>query len=81
MNWRPGDVLIVRPKNSDEQINELFHIFQEHGFNFGPDTLVQLSEIDMGKNNKIYTNKQTNKEKPFRFSMSKHLFLKMYLKS
>lgn len=49
LNWRPGDVLVVRPKNSDEQINELFDIFQEHGFDFGPETIVKLSEIDMGK--------------------------------
>lgn len=49
VNWQPGDVLVVRPKNSADQINELFEIFQEHGFDFGSDTVVQLSEIDMGK--------------------------------
>lgn len=60
LNWRPGDVLTVRPKNSNEQINELFDIFQEHGFDFGPDTIVQLSEIDMGKNKqRIHTNFQS----------------------
>lgn len=49
VNWRPGDVLTVRPKNSNEQIDELFNIFQEHGFDFDVDSIVQLSEIDMGK--------------------------------
>lgn len=49
VHWRPGDVLVVRPKNSVEQVNELFDIFQEHGFELSADTAVQLREIDKGK--------------------------------
>ncbi|XP_031633473.1 NADPH-dependent diflavin oxidoreductase 1 [Contarinia nasturtii] len=46
LNWQPGDVLVVRPNNSDEQVDELFDIFNEHNFEFGADTIVQLHEID-----------------------------------
>lgn len=49
LHWQPGDVLIVRPENSDEQVNELFEICQEHGFDFGPDTLIKITEFDDGK--------------------------------
>lgn len=49
LNWQPGDILVIRPQNSDEQINELFDIFNEHGFDFNADTIVQLTEIDAGK--------------------------------
>lgn len=49
LHWHPGDVLVVRPENSDERVNELFAICEEHGFNFGADTIVKVSEIDAGK--------------------------------
>lgn len=49
LHWQPGDVLVVRPQNSDEQVNELFEIFQEHNFDFGPETIIQVCEIDDGK--------------------------------
>lgn len=49
VNWHPGDVLVVRPQNSDEQVTELFDIFKDHGFNFNADTIVQLNEFDAGK--------------------------------
>lgn len=75
MNWRPGDALVVRPENSNEQIDELFDIFQEHGFNFDPDTIVQLSEIDMGKIIYIKKQKQFDFRIIFYFHSCKHLFL------
>lgn len=49
MNWQPGDILVVRPKNSDDQVKELFDIFNEHGFHFDANTIVQIKEIDAGK--------------------------------
>ena len=49
LHWQPGDVLVVRPQNSDAQVDELFDIFKEHDFNFGPNTIVKLNEIDAGK--------------------------------
>lgn len=52
LHWQPGDVLIVRPENSDEQVNEFFAICQEHGFDFGTDSIVSITEIDAGKKKK-----------------------------
>lgn len=49
LHWQPGDVLVVRPQNSDEQVNELFDIFKEHNFDFDANTIVKLKEIDAGK--------------------------------
>lgn len=52
--WKPGDVLTVRPENSDEQVSELFSIFQEHGFDFHEETLIELKEYDSGEKTKTY---------------------------
>ncbi|XP_055323259.1 NADPH-dependent diflavin oxidoreductase 1 [Sitodiplosis mosellana] len=46
LHWQPGDVLVVRPQNSDAQVDELFEIFKEYDFDFGPNTIIKLSEID-----------------------------------
>lgn len=55
LKWEPGDVLVIRPENSIEQIDELFAILKEHNFNFGAETVVQLTEIDSGeKTNTVY---------------------------
>lgn len=48
--WQPGDVLVVRPQNSDDQVDELFSIFNEHHFAFNASTIVQLREFDSGDN-------------------------------
>lgn len=47
--WKPGDVLIVRPENSDEQVSELFSIFQEHDFDYHEKTIIKLKEYDSGE--------------------------------
>lgn len=49
LSWKPGDVLVVRPENSDEQVDELFSIFSEYNFDFDAGTIINLSEIDSGK--------------------------------
>lgn len=49
IEWAPGDVLIVRPQNSDEQVDELFHILGEHNLPLHPGTVIRISEIDSGK--------------------------------
>lgn len=49
VDWQPGDVLVVRPQNSADHVNELFAIFEEHGFDFGASTMIQLKEFDAGK--------------------------------
>lgn len=50
LSWNPGDVLVVRPANSDEQVEDLFNIFQEHNFDFSAKTIINLTAIDSGKN-------------------------------
>lgn len=54
MHWQPGDILVVRPQNSDEQVQELFDIFMEYNFDFGANTIVKLNEIDAGKGKKNF---------------------------
>lgn len=49
LHWHPGDILVLRPQNSDEQVAELFDIFSEHGLDFDAKTIVQINEIDAGK--------------------------------
>lgn len=55
MIWKPGDVLVVRPENSDAQVSELFSIFQEHGFDFHEKTIIKLMEYDSGEKIKTKT--------------------------
>lgn len=52
VRWQPGDVLVVRPQNSDDQVDALFSIFDEHNFEFNASTMVQLREFDSGDNSK-----------------------------
>lgn len=49
VDWQPGDVLVVRPQNSDEQVDELFTIFDEHQLDFNASTLIQLKQYDSGE--------------------------------
>lgn len=49
LSWNPGDVLVVRPENSNEQVEDLFDIFQEHNFDFSAKTIINLTAIDSGK--------------------------------
>lgn len=49
LNWSPGDIVTVRPQNSDEQVTDLFKLFEEHNFPFSETTIIQIQEIDSGK--------------------------------
>lgn len=49
VQWSPGDVVMIRPKNSQKTINDLFKIFQENGLKLYPDTIVELEPIYSGK--------------------------------
>ncbi|XP_055848623.1 NADPH-dependent diflavin oxidoreductase 1 [Episyrphus balteatus] len=42
--WNPGDVLQVRPCNSDEKVDELFEILGEHNLPFNKNTVVELKQ-------------------------------------
>ncbi|XP_055908983.1 NADPH-dependent diflavin oxidoreductase 1 isoform X2 [Eupeodes corollae] len=44
LTWNPGDIIQVRPCNSDEKVNELFDILDEHNLGFDRNTLVEFKE-------------------------------------
>lgn len=48
IEWTPGDVLLVRPHNLSDRVNELFSLLAEYNLDFNADTVVQLREIDAG---------------------------------
>lgn len=48
IEWSPGDVLVVRPINSVEKVNDLFNVFSEHNLQLFPETLIQCHQIDPG---------------------------------
>lgn len=48
VQWSPGDVIMIRPKNSENSVNNLFKTFEENGLTFFRDTIVQLEAIYSG---------------------------------
>ncbi|XP_058465305.1 NADPH-dependent diflavin oxidoreductase 1 [Malaya genurostris] len=46
VDWKPGDVVYVRPHNSPEDVDRLFELFQDHNLNWFKETVVLLKEID-----------------------------------
>lgn len=44
LTWRPGDVLIVRPQNRKDKVDELFALFHEHQLPFLPENMVKIEE-------------------------------------
>lgn len=42
-------MLVVRPQNSDEQVDELFRVFDEHNLALHADTRIRITEVDSGK--------------------------------
>ncbi|KFB52621.1 AGAP003889-PA-like protein [Anopheles sinensis] len=49
VSWRPGDVLYVRPHNSKDNVDTLFAILHEQGFDLDKTTLVEVKAVDSGK--------------------------------
>lgn len=49
LNWNAGDVAYVRPTNSEENVEKLFEIFDEHGLDVHPSDCVMLDQIDEGE--------------------------------
>lgn len=49
VQWSPGDVVMIRPRNSQKSVNDLFDVFKENGLLLYPDTIVQLDAIYSGK--------------------------------
>lgn len=49
LKWAPGDVLCIKPRNSDEMVEAMFNLFEEHNLNLKFDTLITIEEFDSGK--------------------------------
>jgi len=48
IEWSPGDILIVRPENSTENVNALFQLFNDNNLPIYPETVVSIKEFDSG---------------------------------
>lgn len=55
LTWNAGDVAYVRPKNSPENIEKFFQIFNDHKLQLHPSDCVMLEEIFEGEFN-FYSN-------------------------
>lgn len=49
LNYHPGDVFNVRPRNSKEDIEDLFQIFQSHSMDINPCHRLLVEECHEGK--------------------------------
>lgn len=58
IKWSPGDVLVVRPINSKETVDDLFKLFSEHNLQLFPETLIHCHQIDPGKRSKLLAHSQ-----------------------
>lgn len=47
VEYQPGDVIYVRPKNSMEQVRRFFDILHEHNVKLFPDTVIQVSQREV----------------------------------
>ncbi|KYN34593.1 NADPH-dependent diflavin oxidoreductase 1 [Trachymyrmex septentrionalis] len=47
INYDPGDVIYIRPKNTAEQVKRFFDILHEHDIKLFPDTIIQVSEKEI----------------------------------
>lgn len=45
VKWNAGDVLDLRPTNSDEQVQEFFELVKEHNLDFNEKTIVKLETV------------------------------------
>ncbi|XP_062536018.1 NADPH-dependent diflavin oxidoreductase 1 [Armigeres subalbatus] len=46
VSWKPGDVVYVRPHNSNEDVDKLFDLFEEHKLGLSKDAVISVKEID-----------------------------------
>ncbi|XP_015118831.1 NADPH-dependent diflavin oxidoreductase 1 isoform X2 [Diachasma alloeum] len=44
VNYQPGDIIYLRPKNSPEQVSKFFHLLREHDIPLTPETLLSISD-------------------------------------
>ncbi|XP_068149685.1 NADPH-dependent diflavin oxidoreductase 1 [Drosophila tropicalis] len=44
LTWQPGDIVELQPHNSRENVEKFFEILSEHNLEFGPDTVVRVTQ-------------------------------------
>lgn len=49
LNYKPGDVFNIRPRNSKEDIDDLFSIFETHDLDIKPHYRLLVEEFHDGK--------------------------------
>lgn len=49
INYKPGDVFNIRPRNCKEEVDELFNIFKEHNIDIKPHYILIVEEYHDGK--------------------------------
>ncbi|XP_011505584.1 PREDICTED: NADPH-dependent diflavin oxidoreductase 1 isoform X2 [Ceratosolen solmsi marchali] len=47
INYLPGDIIYIKAKNSDEQVNKFFNILNNNGVNIDPNMVIQVSEKEI----------------------------------
>ena len=47
MNYTPGDIVYIKAKNSDEQVDRFFKILNDNGVNINPDMVIQVTEKEI----------------------------------
>ncbi|XP_063992176.1 NADPH-dependent diflavin oxidoreductase 1 isoform X2 [Diachasmimorpha longicaudata] len=47
VNYHPGDIIYVRPKNSPDQVSRFFHLLREHDVPLVPETLLSISDKEI----------------------------------
>lgn len=49
LRYKPGDVFNIRPRNSEEDITDLFEILQQHNIDIKPHYRLLAEELHEGK--------------------------------
>ncbi|CAB0028122.1 unnamed protein product [Trichogramma brassicae] len=47
MNYSPGDVLYIKAKNSDEQVDKFFNVLKNNGVDIDPDVVLHIEEKEI----------------------------------
>ncbi|XP_033220505.1 NADPH-dependent diflavin oxidoreductase 1 [Belonocnema kinseyi] len=47
VEYTPGDVLYIRPKNSEEQVRKFFKVLNDNDVNLDPDAIIRVSEKEI----------------------------------
>ncbi|XP_068984794.1 NADPH-dependent diflavin oxidoreductase 1 isoform X4 [Bombus flavifrons] len=47
INYQPGDIVYVRPKNSQKQIEKFFDVLNDNNVQLNPDMLIQVTEKEI----------------------------------